>query len=516
MMSIDRVKYDLKDHFQRLRVMKETSGKHRCVTGIEGFDEIIGGGLPLHSLYAIQGEPGSGKTTFALQFLLEGVKRGQKVLYITFSETKKELKRVGDSHNWDLSQLNLIDLSTLEKLLNPDEQNSLFHPSDVELNQVTDLILNKIDEVSPERIVFDSISEMRLLAETALKYRRQILSLKQALSDRECTVLFLDDLTVSGQDLQIHSIAHGVLTLSRLNNDYGGERRRLRVMKLRGVDFTGGFHDFQITTGGIVVYPRMISSHHKELTTEGRLSSNSTELDSLLGGGLDRGTSNLLIGPAGTAKSTLAMKYAISATNNNEKVLFFTFDETVINLCKRNAQLGMNVDDAIRKKKLKIQKIDPAELSPGAFSGIIQNAVRKEGYSVIVIDSLNGYIHAMPQEQFLILQLHELLAFLNNKGIVTILTLAQHGMIGSMNSPIDLTYLADTVIMTRFFEAQGSIRKAVSVIKKRTGSHESTIREFSLGPEGVIVGPVLKEFEGVLTGIPRFHGHASKILKDTK
>lgn len=496
--------------------MKNSKKEIRCKTGIEGFDEIIGGGLPLHSLYAVQGEPGSGKTTFALQFLLEGVKLGQKVLYITFSETKKELERVADSHGWDLSKLNLIDLSMLEKLLDPDEQNSLFHPSDVELNQVSDLILSSIDEISPERIVFDSISEMRLLAETALKYRRQILSFKQALSERDCTVLFLDDLTVSGQDLQIHSIAHGVLTLTRLNNEYGGERRRLRVMKLRGVDFIGGYHDFEISKGGVIVYPRMISSHHEEVKIEGQLSSDSPELDSLLGGGLDRGTSNLLIGPAGTAKSTLAMKYAISATSNNEKVLFFTFDETIINLCKRNSHLGMDVEGAIAQGNLTVHKVDPAELSPGAFSGIIQNAVKKEGYSVVIIDSLNGYIHSMPQEQFLILQLHELLAFLNNKGIVTILTLAQHGMIGTMNSPIDLTYLADTVIMTRFFEAQGSIRKAVSVIKKRTGFHESTIREFSLGPGGVIVGPVLKEFEGVLTGIPRFHGNANKILKDTK
>lgn len=475
----------------------------RCTTGIEGFDEIIGGGLPCFSLYAVQGEPGSGKTTFALQFLMEGIRQNQTVLYITFSETKKELGRVARSHNWDLSKVNIVDLSMLEKLLNPDEQNSLFHPSDVQLNEVSDMILKRITDLNPSRIVFDSISEMRLLAETPLKYRRQILSLKQVLADKDTTVLFLDDLTVSGQDLQIHSIAHGVLTLSRMNNEFGGERRRLRVLKLRGVDFIGGYHDFVIERGGITVYPRMTSARHEFKSVKGVLKSKSKELDALLGGGLDRGTATLLIGPAGTSKSTIATKYVMSANEDGEKVIYFTFDETINNLTKRSAALGMSIDENVEKGLLKIQKVDPAELSPGAFAGLIRQAVQKDGYTVVVIDSLNGYIQAMPQEQFLILQLHELLAYLNNQGIVTIMTLAQHGMIGSMHSPIDLTYLADTVILTRFFEAKGAIRKAISVIKKRTGSHETTIREFSLGPQGLQVGPVLENFEGVLTGVPK-------------
>lgn len=488
----------------------------RCESGVEGFDEILGGGFPCFSLYAIQGEPGSGKTTFALNFLLEGVKQKQKVLYITFSETQKELERVARSHGWDLSKIDMMDLTVLDKLINPDEQNSLFHPSEVELNHVSDLIMQKIKETKPARIVFDSISEMRLLAETALRYRRQVLALKQELALIDTTVLFLDDLTHSSQDLQIHSIAHGVVTLTRMDNEYGGERRRLRVMKLRGVNFIGGYHDFEIKKGGITVYPRMTSAHHEKEIEEGQLKSESKELDSLLGGGLDRGTANLFIGPAGTSKSTLATKYALSANALGEKAIFFTFDETIANLCRRSHSLGMEVQDNMKKGLLKVQKVDPAELSPGAFAGMIQRAVRDEGYSVVIIDSLNGYIQAMPQEEFLILQLHELLAYLNNQGVVTILTLAQQGMIGNMSSPVDLTYLADTVVLTRFFEARGSIRKAISVIKKRTGLHESTIREFSVGPQGLVVGEILQDFEGVLTGVPKYHGKIEKIMKEPR
>ncbi len=487
----------------------------RCSSGVDGFDEILGGGFPCFSLYAIQGEPGSGKTTFALNFLLEGVRQNQKVLYITFSETQKELERVARSHGWDLSKIDMLDLTALDKLINPEEQNSLFHPSEIELNQVSGLILEKIKSLKPARIVFDSISEMRLLAETALRYRRQVLALKQELAQIDTTVLFLDDLTHSSQDLQIHSIAHGVVTLTRMDNEYGGERRRLRVMKLRGVNFIGGYHDFEIKKGGIVVYPRMTSALHEKEIEYGQLKSESKELDSLLGGGLDRGTSNLFIGPAGTSKSTIATKYALSANAIGEKAVFFTFDETIANLCRRSHSLGMEVAERMKDGLLKVQKVDPAELSPGAFAGMIQRAVRDEGYSVVIIDSLNGYIQAMPQEEFLVLQLHELLAYLNNQGVVTIMTLAQQGMIGNMSSPIDLTYLADTVVMTRFFEAKGSVRKAISVIKKRTGSHESTIREFSVGPNGLVVGQILEDFDGVLTGVPKYHGKIEKIMKES-
>lgn len=490
--------------------------KDRCRTGINGFDEVLNGGIPCSRLYVIEGEPGSGKTTLALQFLLEGIKGGERSLYITFSETEEELRAVADSHNWDLSQLDLIDLSTLESQLTSRTHTTLFHPSEIELNQITENLLKKIEELSPTRIVFDSISEMRLLAESPLRYRRQVLALKQALAKRNSTVFFLDDLTSASHDLQVQSIAHGVIRLSRLHHEFGGERRQIRVLKLRGVKFVSGLHDFDITTGGIHVYPRMISAQHSKESISGQLASGISSLDSLLGGGLDRGTSNLFIGPAGTGKSSMCLLYALAAVKKGEKVAFFCFDETIGNLLKRSHSIGMKVDEARKLGLLRIQKVDPAELSPGAFSGMAQELVRDEGYKVIVIDSLNGYIQAMPQEQFLTLQLHELLAYLNNQGVVTILSLAQHGMIGTMNSPVDLTYLADTVILTRYFEASGAIKKAISVIKKRTGLHESTIRELSISQKGIQVGPALTEFQGILTGIPRFHGETSSIIKGEK
>lgn len=489
------------------------SNAHRCRTGIEGLDEILQGGLPRNRLYVIEGEPGSGKTTLALQFLLEGLKGGEKSLYITFSETKDELSAVAESHGWDISKLHLVDLATLERQLSPQNQTSLFHPSEVELNQITDDLLKKIEEISPSRIVFDSISEMRLLAESALRYRKQILALKQTLAGRKSTVIFLDDLTGSAQDLQVQSIAHGVITLSRLHHEFGGERRRIRILKLRGVKFTGGYHDFDVTTGGVEVYPRMISAQHSDEETEGQLSSGIKALDSLIGGGLDRGTASLFIGPSGTGKSSLASLFALAAASQGEKVAFFCFDETVANLLKRSRAIGMKIAEARTAGLLRIQKIDPAELSPGAFAGLIKELVAKEDFKVVIIDSLNGYIQSMPQEQFLILQLHELLAYLNNQGAVTILTLAQQGMIGTMSSPVDLTYLADTVVLSRFFEASGAIKKALSVVKKRTGEHESTIREYTIGKNGIEVGAVLGEFEGILTGVPRFHGEARSMME---
>jgi circadian clock protein KaiC len=485
----------------------------RAHTGISGLDEILAGGLPCNRLYVIEGEPGSGKTTMALQFLLEGIKSGEKTLYITFSETEEELKAVAESHRWDLSELHLIDLSYLERQLMPKAHTTLFHPSEIELNQITENLLKTIEELTPSRIIFDSVSEMRLLAESPLRYRRQILALKQALSKRNSTVFFLDDLTNGAQDLQVQSIAHGVIRLSRLHHEFGGERRQIRVLKLRGVKFISGHHDFDINTGGIEVFPRMISAQHENEPTTGQLPSGISELDSLLGGGLDRGTANLFIGPAGTGKSSMCLLYALSAVSRGEKVAFFCFDETVANLLKRSKALGLKVEEAMQVGLLRVQKVDPAELSPGAFSGLVQELVRDKGCKVIVIDSLNGYIQAMPQEQFLTLQLHELFAFLNNQGAVTILTLAQHGMIGTMASPVDLTYLADTVILTRFFEANGAIKKAISIIKKRTGEHEATIRELAIGKHGIKVGPALTAFQGILTGVPRFHGDASTMMK---
>ena len=484
----------------------------RCSTGIDGLDNILGGGLPCYSLYSIQGAPGSGKTTFALQFLLEGIKDKQKTLYITFSETKKELARVAHSHGWNINDVSIMDLSSLEEQLNPDSQNTLFHPSEVELNQVFTLILNKIDEVSPQRIVFDSVSEMRLLAETPLRYRRQILSLKQALADRDITVLFLDDLTIANQDLQIHSIAHGVIHLSQVEHEFGAEKRKMKVIKLRGVDFIGGQHDMEIQTGGIKVFPRMISGQHSKESAVGFLESGNKELDQMLGGGLDRGTASLFIGPAGTGKSNLIMRYALSAISKSEKVAYFCFDETIANLKKRCLGLNIDLDEPIESGFLRVQKVDPAELAPGAFAHLILELVTKEDFKMVVIDSLNGYIQSMPQENYLTLQLHELLAYLNNQGVVTVMSVAQQGMIGVMTSPVDLTYLADTVLLTRYFESSGSVRKAISVIKKRTGPHETTIREFSFNENGLTVGPELKGFEGILTGVPRYTASEGNLL----
>ena len=493
-----------------------TRSADRCHTGVAGLDEILQGGLPVNRLYVVEGEPGSGKTTLALQFLLEGVRNNEKSLYITFSETKDELKSVADSHGWDLSKLHLVDLTTLERQLLPESQTSLFRPSEVELNEITDTLLKKIDELSPDRIVFDSVSEMRLLAESPLRYRKQVLALKQTLAGRSSTVIFLDDLTGSSHDLQVQSIAHGVIRLSRLHHEFGGERRRLRILKLRGVKFTSGYHDCEIETGGVTVFPRLISANFSDEKIVGTLASGIPELDSLLGGGLDRGTASLFIGPAGTGKSSLASIFALAATARGEKVAFFCFDETIGNLLKRSRAIGLNLEGARDAGPLRIQKVDPAELSPGAFAGLIQGLVRNEEYKVVVIDSLNGYIQSMPQEQFLILQLHELLAYLNNQGVVTIMMLAQSGMIGNMSSPVDLSYLADTVLLSRYFEANGSIKKALSVIKKRTGAHESTIREYSVGKKGIQVGAVLDQFQGILTGTPTFHGEPSEILKSPK
>jgi circadian clock protein KaiC len=491
----------------------------RCPTGIEGLDETLQGGLPRNRLYVVEGEPGSGKTTLALQFLLEGARSGEKSLYITFSETIDELNSVAESHGWDISKLHIIDLSGLERQFSPQSQTSLFHPSEVELNQMTQNLLKQIEQVAPSRIVFDSVSEMRLLAENALRYRKQILALKQTLARGNSTVMFLDDLTGAAQDLQVQSIAHGVMTLSRLHHEFGGERRRIRILKLRGVKFSGGHHDFDIATGGLEVYPRMISAHHVDEEDEerfGQLSSGINQFDSLIGGGLDRGTASLFIGPPGTGKSTLASLFALAAVAQGEKVAFFCFDETIGNLLKRSRAIGMKITDARASGLLQIKKVDPAELSPGAFAALIKGYVTKENFKVVVIDSLNGYIQSMPQEQFLVLQLHELLAYLNNQGIVTILTLAQQGLIGNLNTPIDLTYLADTVILSRYFESSGAIKKALSVVKKRTGEHEQTIREYTIGKNGIQVGAVLGEFQGILTGAPTFHGEERSVMRNQK
>ncbi len=482
-------------------------------TGISGLDDILSGGLPENRLYLMQGEPGTGKTTLAFQFLLEGIKQGEKCLYISFSESREELESVALSHGWDIGALDMLELGSIEDQLKPEAQNTVFYPSEVEMNQTTTVLYAEVERIKPNRIVFDSISEMRMLAESSLRYRRQMLALKQFFSKQQCTVLLLDDLTTSPKDLQVQSIVHGVINLQKLHPEFGNERRRLHIVKLRGIDFVGGYHDYIIKRGGVEVFPRMISSSHQTKRTNKKFSSSVKGLDKLLGGGIDSGTSTLFLGPAGTGKSTLSIQYAYAAAERGDKSIVFAFEESIETLLMRTSAVGMNIQKHLDSKMMRISKIDPAQLSPGEFADQIRRAVLIDGCKVVLIDSLNGYLHAMPQEQFLTLQLHELLTFLSSQGVATLMVLAQQGMMGHlMNTPIDLTYLADTVVITRYFESSGTVRKAVSVIKQRTAAHESTIRELTFTKEGLEVGQPLTEFIGVLSGSPEFVGLNEKEL----
>jgi circadian clock protein KaiC len=478
-----------------------------CKTGIDGFDDVLNGGLPRNRVYLILGEPGVGKTTLALQFLLEGEKLGERGLYITLSETKVELNEVAASHGWDLSKIDLFELSALEAQIKGESDTTFFSPSEVELNRTTKALLDEVDRLKPMRVVFDSLSELRLMSETALRYRRQILYLKQYFAGKKCTVLMLDDNSGKGEvDDQVESLAHGVMVMTKTSPEYGVSRRQVRVQKIRGVKFREGNHDLLMETGGLIVFPRLVASeHHKRFHRE-ITSSRIESLDKLLGGGLDRGTSTIFMGPAGTGKSTLTMSFALAAAARNEPVMFFTFDETVGTLLSRARQLGMDVETPSADGRLRIEQVDPAEISPGELAYRIKYGVQQEGVRMVVIDSLNGYLHAMPDQRHLTLQLHELLSFLNQQGVTTLMILTQQGLVGSMQTPVDLTYLADTVVLLRYFETDGAVRQAISVIKKRSGNHERTIREFSLGSGGVRVGEPLDGFHGVLTGVPMMSG----------
>jgi circadian clock protein KaiC len=484
--------------------MKVKGDSTRCTMGASGLDEVLGGGLPRNRVYLVQGDPGVGKTTLALQFLLEGARLGEAGLYITLSETREELEMVAHSHGWDLDQIQLFELSSVEDKLKGETDTTFFHPSEVELNRTTKALLDEVERVKPMRVVFDSLSEMRMLAETPLRYRRQILHLKQYFAGRKCTVLLLDDRSAGARDLQIESIAHGVLCLHRSAPDYGIARRQLEVQKIRGVKFREGNHDLVIEKGGLTIFPRLVAAEHHASFQREVFSSGIKELDALLGGGLDRGTSSMLLGPPGTGKSTIALQFAIMAAKKNEKVLLFIFDETVGTLLDRAAQLGMEIDSHIETGLIKVQQIDPAEISPGELASKIYKGVSAENTRVVVIDSINGYLNAMPAEKYLNLQLHELLAYLNQQGVITIMVLAQQGLIGNMLTTVDLTYLADTVITLRYFEARGAVRQALAVIKKRSGVHERTIREMKIKKTGIEVGEPLTNLQGVLTGVPSF------------
>ncbi len=493
--------------------MKKPRSAKNSATGIEGLDSILTGGLRANRLYLVKGTPGVGKTTLALQYLLTGVAGGEKGLYIALSETAEEIQGVADSHGWDLSKLAIFELSALEHQLAREEQNTVFQPSEIELNQTTELLLNEIKAARPARLVIDSLSELRLLSDSPLRYRRQMLAMKQFFARQRLTVLLLDDHSgADGGDLHVQSIAHGVITIEQIETGYGADRRRVKINKLRGVNFLGGFHDADIVRGGLRVFPRLVAAGQGKPFKSGLLSSGLAELDALVGGGIDRGTSCLLLGPAGTGKSTLCLQFALAAAARGEKVVIYLFEENRHTLLGRATSVGMPLQKYLRRGLIELVQVNHAEVSPGQFTISVREAVEERGARIIIIDSLNGYLQAMPNTQYLELQLHELFSFLSLHGVVSLSTVAEHGIVGQMSAPVDLTYLADTVILLRYFEAGGRVRKAVSVVKKRMGRHEDTIREFKLSKHGIQVGAPLENFQGVLTGLPTFIGSASDML----
>lgn len=484
-------------------------------SGLPALDYILRGGFAANRIHLIEGEPGAGKTTLGLQFLLEGKSKNERCLYITLTEGRGELMNVAATHGWDLDGIDIFELVPPELSLDPEREQSILYASDLELGETVRLVMQEVERVAPARVVFDSLSEIRLLAQGPLRFRRQVLAMKHFFATRHCTVLFLDDLTQREDDLSLHSLAHGVVRLEQIALTYGAERRRLRVYKMRGRAFHGGFHDFLIRTGGLDVFPRLVAGSHPEIGGDQRSAlSGITELDELLGGGLDYGTSTLIVGPSGCGKSTIAMQFVAAALKRGEKALFISFDETDRVFHQRAKGLGWDFETAHADGNFIFRQVDPAELSPGELAATVSRSVEQEGVDVVVLDSLTGYQHAMPEEQFLLLQMHEMLTYLNQQGILTLVILAQSGMVGQhMQSPVDMTYLSDAVLLLRFFEAEGEIHRAISVLKKRTGSHESAIREMRIDSGGVRVGAKLAGFRGVLTGTPTYEGRGA-LLED--
>ena len=491
------------------------AAEKRLSTGVAGLDDILGGGFPSHHLYLVEGDPGTGKTTIALHFLLEGARQGERGLYVTLSESKGELLGVAASHGWSLDGITIFEMSAQGEEVQPEAQYTVFHPAEVELADTVASVLKVVDEVQATRVVFDSLSELRMLARDPLRYRRQILALKRFFTGRNCTVLLLDDRTADNNDLQLQSIAHGVILMQNDDRDYGITRRRLEVRKLRGSKYREGYHDYTIETGGVRVFPRLVAAEHHHGRVHEVVSSGIQELDALLGGGLATGTSNLLMGPAGCGKTSVAVRYAYSWALSGQKAAVFSFDETIATLLHRSAGLGMDLAPEVKAGRIQLSQVDPAELGAGEFVFRVRTAI-DHGVKLVVVDSLNGFFYAMSGEHSVMLQVHELVSYLDQMGVTTILTMAQHGFIGgSMNAPFDVSYIADTVILFRYFEAAGAVRQAISVVKKRTGAHERSIRELSFGNGTIRVGEPLKEFEGVLTGVPKYRGGDADLAAGT-
>ena len=489
--------------------MTQPSGEpfSRVSSGVSGLDDVLHGGLPEHRIYLIEGDPGTGKTTLAMQFMLRGLRDGGRGLYVTLSETEDELRIMADAHGWDISSLLIFECVPVEANLSPDNQYTFFHPEEIELGETIQTILTRVEEAQPTHLVIDALTELRLLAQDARRYRRQVLALKHYFAKKKTTVFMLDDRTSLTQEKQLHSVVHGVLSLERIPRDYGRNRRRIEITKVRGSSYLDGYHDYQIHRGGLTVYPRLLASQHHTDFTRSMISCNVRNLDDLLGGGLDRGSASLFVGPPGSGKTTLAIKYATAAIDRGEPVSMYTFDEGLGTLFARSEGLGIPISRHMKEGKMELHQVDPAEMSPDEFAWSVRQSVERNGAKFVVIDSLNGYLNAMPEEQFLNLQMHELLTYLNQRGVVTILVLAQQGPLGQHSTAVDLSYLADTIVLLRFFEFQGEIRRAISVIKKRATTHEQSIREFRIGGTGgVEVGDPLTQFHGVLTGIPQFTG----------
>lgn len=472
-------------------------------TGIHGLDDVLRGGLTSDRLFLLEGSPGSGKTTLALQFLLEGSKRGESSLYITLSETAVELRSVAAAHGWSLDGIRIHEVLPSESILDPAEQYSIFHPGDVEMGSTTKGVLSIVAETKPTRVVLDSLSELQLLAANPLVYRRQVLAFKQFFASRSCTALFLDDRTASEGDLQVRSIAHGVISLERMATDYGGIRRRLEVIKYRGIAFREGLHDYKIQHGGLIVYPRLVAAETREPVSRMQFTTGLPELDSLLGGGIEEGSSTLIAGPPGTGKSTLAAQFVASCLEQKQRAAMFVFEESASNLLNRADALSIDLRSHLASGALTLQQIDPAQLTPGEFVHLVCKAA-DDGVKVVVIDSLNGFMQAMPNEKMLASHMHELLSYLGQRGIVTLLIGVQQGMLGgNMSTNVDASYLSDNVVLLRYFEADGEVQQAISVFKKRGSGHERTIRRFRITSKGVDIGPALRQFRGILTGVPR-------------